>query len=159
MPLRVGIIGDTQGRYNVPLLLERAAEVFAGVDEVWHAGDWQYPEVLAGLARVAPLTVVNGNAPDDPAYPERVVRSLENLRVGMVHRAPRPGDDWARGLDICIHGHSHRWRDEVIDGVRFINVSTPTAAGFSRDRTCGLLFIEGNQARLQKIDFDMGPRG
>ncbi|MFN2464865.1 MAG: metallophosphoesterase family protein [Candidatus Dormibacteria bacterium] len=153
MPLRIGIIGDTQGRYDVPRLLTRAAEVFTGVDEVWHAGDWQYPEVLDGLADIAPLSVVNGNAPDDPRYPERVLRHLEELRVGMVHRSPRPGDDWVKGLDICIHGHSHRWRDEVVDSVRYINVSTPTAAGFSRDRTCGLLSIDGKRAELERIDF------
>ena len=153
VPVRLGIIGDTQGRYDVAALLARAAEVFAGVDEVWHAGDWQDPEVLDGLALVAPLTVVNGNAPDDPRYPERVLRHLERLRVGMVHRAPRPGDAWTRGLDICIHGHSHRWRDEVVDGVRYINVSTPTAAGFSLDRTCGVLAIDGRQADLTRIEF------
>jgi len=149
----VGIIGDTQGRFPVDALLARAAEVFDGVDEVWHAGDWQYPEILEGLARLAPLTVVNGNAPDDPRYPERVARQLDGLRVGMVHRAPRPGDEWAAGLDICIHGHSHHWRDEVVDGVRYINVSTPTAAGFSRDRSCGVLTIDGADATLQRIDF------
>ena len=153
MPLRVGLIGDTQGRFPVDALLERAAIVFAGVDEVWHAGDWQDPAVLVGLARLAPLTVVNGNAPDDPSYPERVLRHLEGLRVGMVHRAPKPGEDWLRELDICIHGHSHRWRDEVVDGVRFINVSTPTAAGFSHDRSCGILSIDGPTATLERIDF------
>ena len=151
--LRIGIIGDTQGRFNVEALLERAAEVFAGVDEVWHAGDWQYPEILDGLAGIAPLTVVNGNAPDDPRYPERVLRQLEGIRVGMVHRAPRPGDEWVKGMDICIHGHSHKWRDEVLDGVRFINVSTPTSAGFSRDRTCGVLVIDGTAADLQRVEF------
>ncbi|MFN2462346.1 MAG: metallophosphoesterase family protein [Candidatus Dormibacteria bacterium] len=153
MPLRIGIIGDTQGRYDVPRLLVRAKEVFRNVDEVWHAGDWQYPEVLIGLADIAPLTVVNGNAPDDARYPERVMKQLENLRVGMVHRSPRPGDEWARGLDICIHGHSHKWRDELVDGVRFINVSTPTAAGFSRDRTCGVLVIDGTEAILERVEF------
>lgn len=153
MPLRLGIIGDTQGRFKVAALLERAAELFAGTDEVWHAGDWQYPEILDGLAQIAPLTVVNGNAPDDPRYPERVLRHLEGLRVGMVHRPPGPGDDWVKGLDICIHGHSHKWRDEKIDGVRYINVSTPTAAGFSRERTCGVLSIDGQSAQLERIDF------
>jgi putative phosphoesterase len=152
-PVRLGIIGDTQGHFQVEPLLARAAEVFRGVDEVWHAGDWQYPEVLDGLARIAPLTVVNGNAPDDPRYPERVVRRYDRLTVGMVHRAPRPGDQWLKQLDICVHGHSHRWRDEVLEGVRFINVSTPTAAGFSRDRSCGILDIEGGEARLEKVAF------
>jgi predicted phosphodiesterase len=151
VPLRLGVIGDTQGRFNVEALLDQVAEIFTGVDEVWHAGDWQYPEVLEGLAEIAPLTVVNGNAPDDGRYPERVVRQMEGLRVGMVHRPPRPGDEWVRDLDVCIHGHSHHWRDEVVDGVRYINVSTATAAGFSRDRTCGILTIEGSSAELQRI--------
>ena len=134
-------------------LLERVAGLFDGVDEVWHAGDWQYPEILDGLARIAPLTVVNGNAPDDPRYPEHVLRDVEELRVGMVHRPPQAGDEWVNGLDICIHGHTHKWRDEVVDGVRYINVSTPTAAGFSRERSCGMLSIDGRNARLERIEF------
>jgi predicted phosphodiesterase len=126
--------------------------VFAGVDEVWHAGDWQYQEVLDGLATIAPLTTVNGNAPDDPRYPMQVVREIEELRVGMVHRPPGSGDDWVRQLNVCIHGHTHRWRDEVIGGVRFINVSTATGAWFSRDRTAGILTLDRGRADLQRIE-------
>jgi putative phosphoesterase len=150
--LRVGLIGDTQGRYRVPALIEVVAKHFDGVDEIWHAGDWQHEEVLDELARLAPLTVVNGNAPDDPRYPERVRRTLDGVELGMVHRPPHRGEEWLRGLDICIHGHTHRWRDEVVDGVRFINVSTPTAAGFSRDRTVGILTLEAGRADLKRIE-------
>jgi predicted phosphodiesterase len=153
--LRLGLIGDTQGRYRVPDLLQRVRPHFDGVDEIWHAGDWQYDEVLDLLREIAPLTVVNGNAPDDPRYPERVRRRLEGLEVGMVHRPPRPDDPWLAGLDICIHGHSHRWRDEVAGGVRFINVSTPTAAGFSRDRSAGILTLGGRKAELRRIELGL----
>jgi putative phosphoesterase len=149
--VRLGLIGDTQGRYSVDRLLEAVAERFRGVDEVWHAGDWQHPEVLEGLARLAPLTVVNGNAPDDRRYPERVHRRLEDLEIGMIHRPPSAGDTWAARLDICIHGHTHRWRDEVVDGTRFINVSTPTAAGFSADRTIAILTLDSGAVELLKI--------
>jgi predicted phosphodiesterase len=96
--------------------------------------------------------VVNGNAPDDPNYPERVTRRIEELSVGMIHRPPRPADTWAASLDICIHGHTHRWRDEVAGRTRFINVATATAAGFTRDRTAGILTITGRQADLRRID-------
>ncbi|MDQ6691274.1 MAG: metallophosphatase family protein, partial [Candidatus Dormibacteraeota bacterium] len=99
-----------------------------------------------------PLLVVNGNAPDDPTYPEHVESRLEGLRVGMVHRPPRPGDPWAATLDLCIHGHTHRWRDEVVGGTRFINVSTATAAGFSQERSIGILTIEDGRVELQRID-------
>src|SRR5438874_12561945 len=69
----LGVVGDTQGRYRVPELLETLAHHFATVDEIWHAGDWQEAAVLEGLANLGkPLYVVNGNAPDDPRYPERI---------------------------------------------------------------------------------------
>lgn len=148
----LGLIGDTQGRYKVDQLLAEAAERFQDVDEIWHAGDWQDYRVLEGLKELGkPLIVVNGNAPDDPAYPERVDRRIEELLVGMVHRPPRLLDEWAPRLDICIHGHTHRWRDEVVGHTRFINVSTPTAAGFSQDRTIGRLTINGREANLERI--------
>ena len=149
---RLGLIGDTQGRYRLDPLLEAVAARFADVDEIWHAGDWQDYRVLDGLRALGkPLLVVNGNAPDDPAFPERVDRRVEELLVGMTHRPPRPQDEWTQRLDICIHGHTHRWRDEVVGSTRFINVSTPTAAGFSQERSFGILEVEGREARLEKI--------
>ena len=150
--LRLGVIGDTQGRYKVPVLLETVAEKFRDVDEIWHAGDWQEEAVLDGLKALGkPLLVVNGNAPDDPRYPHHVVRKLEGLTVGMTHRPPRPADEWVGRCDIVIHGHTHRWRDETVGGIRFINVSTPTAAGFSQERTLGILTLDAGKAELQKI--------
>ena len=149
---RLGIIGDTQGRYRIGRLLDFVADRFAGVDEIWHAGDWQDRAVLDGLRALGkPLVVVNGNAPDDPSFPERVRRNIEGLEVGMVHRPPPAGDRWAGSLDGCIHGHTHRWRDEVVGRTWFINVSTPTAAGFSRDRTMGILALESGQTDLEKV--------
>src|SRR5437879_1114111 len=153
MPVRLGVIGDTQGRYSVPDLLATAADRFRNVDEIWHAGDWQEEEVLEGLGRLKPLTVVNGNAPDDPRYPMQVVREIEGLRVGMVHRPPRPGDPWVRDLNVCIHGHTHKWRHETVGGVLFINVASATGAWFSRNRTAGLLDLNNGQATLIPIDF------
>jgi putative phosphoesterase len=152
VPYRLGVIGDTQGRYSVADLLANVGRAFADVDEIWHAGDWQHPEVLEGLKQLKPLTVVNGNAPDDPRYPERVVREFDGFRIGMVHRPPSPGEDWLQGIGVCIHGHTHRWRDEVVGAVRFINVSTATGAWFSRDRSAGIMTIDAGQVALDKVD-------
>lgn len=152
MATRLGLIGDTQGRYSVDALLARAATIFRDVDEIWHAGDWEYEEVLDGLAKLKPLTVVNGNAPDDGRKPARVVREIETLRVGMVHRPPQPGDEWLRGLDICIHGHTHVWRDEVVERVRVINVSTATGL-FGREKSGGILTLDAGRSDLEKVLF------
>ncbi len=156
--LRLGLIGDTQGRYRVAALLQAVSPCFAGVDEVWHAGDWQDEAVLDGLRALGkPLMVVNGNAPDDPRYPMHVQRRIEGLEVGMVHRPPRRADPWAAGLDICIHGHTHRWRDETAGHTRFVNVSTPTAAG-TRERTIGILTLDAGRAELTRIELELAPR-
>lgn len=125
---------------------------FHDVDEIWHAGDWQDPRVLDELKALGhPLYVVNGNAPDDPSFPDHIVRKVEGLTIGMVHRPPSPGIDWVSTCQVVIHGHTHRWRDQTVDGVRFVNVSTPTAAGFSQERTIGILRISGTIAELEKI--------
>ena len=154
--LRIGVIGDTQGRYRVEQLLDAVAPRFEGVDEIWHAGDWQDEAVLEGLRALGkPLTAVNGNAPDDPRYALQVRRNLEQLEVGMVHRPPRAKDPWAAELDICVHGHTHRWRDEQVGRTRFINVSTPTAAGFSRERTMGILTLDAGRAELERIPVEL----
>ncbi|MGH7912795.1 MAG: metallophosphoesterase family protein [Candidatus Dormibacteraceae bacterium] len=150
--ITLGVIGDTQGRYRWPPLLDFVARSFGDVDEIWHAGDWQDGQVLEDLRALGkPLYVVNGNAPDDPSFPEHLERQLEGLHVGMVHRPPKRGDPRAAALDLVIHGHTHRWRDETVGGTRFVNVSTPTAAGFSSERTMGILRIDGRQAELEKI--------
>lgn len=149
---RLGLIGDTQGRYRIDVLMDFARRAFAEVDEIWHAGDWQDSRVLEELRAMGrPLRVVNGNAPDDPSFPEHVVHTVEELTVGMTHRPPRPDTPWVTACDIVIHGHTHRWRDEQVGRTRFINVSTPTAAGFSRERTVGILTIDGRRATLAPI--------
>lgn len=156
--LRLGLIGDTQGRYRVEALLDFVRECFATVDELWHAGDWQEEAVLDGLRRLGkPLSVVNGNAPDDPRFPMQVRCNLEGLEVGMVHRPPRAGDVWAAQLDVCIHGHTHRWRDETVGRTRFINVSTPTT-GITGDRAVGILTLDAGAAVLQRIPVVLAPQ-
>lgn len=133
--------------------MEQVRDHFAGVDEIWHAGDWQDPRVLDELRALGkPLVVVNGNAPDDPSFPDHVVREVERLTIGMVHRPPPSSLEWVARCDIVVHGHTHHWRDQVVDGVRFINVSTPTAGGFSPDRSIGRLTVEAGQANLERID-------
>jgi len=164
---RIGIIGDTQGRYSVDALLEFVRQRFSKVDEIWFAGDWQEERVLSGLlALERPMRTVNGNAPDDPGFPEHIQAEIEGVRIGMVHRPPPRDARWIQSLDIVIHGHTHRWRDEVVGGVRLINVSTPTAATVSGERSIGILSLSEGKADLLKIPVphlgaraDQGPAG
>ncbi len=158
MTLRVGLIADTQGSFDVDALLAHVAQAFSEMDEIWHAGDWGRPEVLDGLARMAPLVVVNGNAPNDPRYPLTVERSIGRWRLGMVHALDRQPRGWAQTFDVVIHGHTHRWRDEVVGAIRFINPGTATRPQFGgTERTLARLSF-GGALEVEKLTVPRFPK-
>lgn len=142
--MRIGLIADTQGVFDVDALVRHVSEAFAGVDEIWHAGDWGSASVLDGLRHLGPpLVVVNGNAPDDAQFPMTVERTIGNYRVGMIHNLDARRQAWARGFDVVIHGHTHHWRDEVVGRTRFVNPGTATRPQFgSTERTMARLTFE-----------------
>jgi putative phosphoesterase len=146
--VRIGLIADTQGVFHVDALIRHVSQAFAGVDEIWHAGDWGTAAVLEGLRKLGPpLVVVNGNAPDDPQFPMTIERSIGNYRVGMIHNLATRNQAWARALDVVIHAHTHRWRDEVVGRTRFINPGTATRPQFgATERTMARLTFAGDLA-------------
>lgn len=142
--MTIGLIADTQGSFDVEALIRHVAGELAGVDEVWHAGDWGSQAVLDGLATLGPpLVVVNGNAPDDPHYPMTVEREVGGYRVGMIHNLDARRQAWARSFDVVIHAHTHRWRDEVVGKTRFINPGTATRPQFG-----------GTERTMARLTFD-----
>lgn len=150
--MRIGLIADTQGYFDIEALVQHVAVEFAGVDEIWHAGDWGSQAVLDGLATLGPpLVVVNGNAPDDPRYAMTVEREIAGYRVGMIHNLDARRLAWARGLDVVIHAHTHRWRDEVAGHTRFINPGTATRPQFGgTERTMARLTFE-RDLKVEKL--------
>jgi uncharacterized protein len=149
--VKIGLIADTQGSFNVAALLAHVAREFAGVDEIWHAGDWGSDEVLTGLSRLGRLVVVSGNAPSDPRYPTIIEGTIGRWRVGMVHNLDKRRARWAAGYDLVIHGHTHRWRDEMVGRSRFINPGTATRPQFGgTERTMARLTF-GNALQVEKL--------
>jgi len=138
--MKIGLIADTQGTFDIPAFMAHVAREFAGVDEIWHAGDWGTEEVLDGLRGLGRLVVVNGNAPNDPRYPPAIEGKIGQWRLGMVHNLDKRLARWAAGFDVVIHGHTHRWRDERIGRTRFINPGTATRPQFGgTERTMAIL--------------------
>jgi uncharacterized protein len=149
--VKIGLIADTQGSFDVEALLRHVADAFAGVDEIWHAGDWGTQDVLDGLAQLGPLVVVNGNAPDYPHYPMTVERTIGGRRVGMIHNLEPRRYRWAGGFDVVIHGHTHHWRDEQVGRTRFIDPGTATRPQFGgTERTMARLTF-GKALEVEKL--------
>ena len=147
----IGLIADTQGRFDVDALLAYVAQEFEAVDEIWHAGDWGQDAVLDGLRRLKPLVVVNGNAPDDPRCPLTVQRPIGRWQVGMIHNLAHAAPEWTAHLDVVIHAHSHRWRDELAGRIRFLNPGTATRPQFGgTERTIARLHV-GERIEVEKV--------
>src|SRR5439155_1259660 len=85
--MKIGLLADTQGSFDIEALLAYVAKEFAGVDEIWHAGDWGSADVLEGLRRLGRLVVVNGNAPS-PASWSGSRMSTWRCRPGRPPRTP-----------------------------------------------------------------------
>src|SRR5205807_2252173 len=141
---------DYRGRHDADGYELQGTEL-AVVDELWHAGDWGSADVLDGLRRLGRLVVVNGNAPSDPRYPTTIEGTIGRWRVGMVHNLDKQRARWTAGFDVVIHGHTHRFRDEVIGRTRFINPGTATRPQFGgTERTIARLAFEG-ELRVEKV--------
>jgi uncharacterized protein len=128
--MRVGVISDTHG-----LLRPEALEALRGSEHIIHAGDIGAPEIIRELEKLAPVTAIRGNVDvQDWArkFPETEVVELAGKTIYILHDVnaldlnPR-----AAGFAAVISGHSHKPKQEMRDGVLYLN---PGSAGPRRFR-------------------------
>ena len=109
---------------------EQALEALQGSDLIVHAGDIGSPEVIQALRAIAPVHAVRGNNDRDAwglALPLTEVIDAGGHLIYLVHDiADLDVDPVAAGFAAVIHGHSHKPRNETIDGVLYLN---PGSAG------------------------------
>ena len=111
--MKIGLISDTHA-YLDPRLFE----LFADVDEIWHAGDIGSMEVLESLRRFKPLRAVYGNI--DGAEMRYNLNEIERFTVWgvevlLMHIGGYPGKYSAKALiklaqkppQVLVCGHSH----------------------------------------------------
>lgn len=123
--VRWGVISDTHGMFR-----SAVQDVFRDVDHIFHAGDIGKPAVLRSCEALAPVTAVLGNV-DIPAwYPglqKEVITEYGGKRVLLLHDPYALDlDPAAAGIDIVIHGHTHKPYARQKKGVWYIN---PGSAG------------------------------
>jgi putative phosphoesterase len=155
----VGVISDTHG-----LLRDEALAALAGVDLIVHAGDIGEPAILEALAAIAPVTAVRGNNDHGAwaeALPERAELVVGGARLLVIHDvnelASRGAPAELGRFAAVIAGHSHRPRNEVIDGVLRFN---PGAAGPRRFRlpvSVGVISVAGGGVHGRVIELQIAP--
>ena len=122
---KIGLISDTHG-----LLREEALRALQGSDLILHAGDVGDPGILESLRRIAPVVAVRGNVDTEPwadSLPATEMVSASGVIVYLLHDVhsldlvPQ-----AAGFAIVLSGHSHKPKQELRNGVLYIN---PGSAG------------------------------
>ena len=144
----VGLISDTHGH-----LRSEAAEAFKDVDLIIHAGDIGKPEVLAELAKIAPIRAVRGNMDGHWAFglPQTEVVEVGDFLFYVLHDVLRLDlDPVAAGFSVVISGHTHRATIENRKDVLYVNPGS--AASFKPPATVALLRIRGNSLRAEVLE-------
>jgi putative phosphoesterase len=112
--MRIAVISDTHDRIppELPGLIVRS-------DAIWHLGDVCTQSVFDRLAYLGPpIRVVRGNCDLVNHWPLVVDLREAGLRIRLMHVPPRmPVQD----VDIIIHGHTHKPRNERMGTVLILN--------------------------------------
>ncbi len=112
--MKILVLADTHN--HLPLNLATLVE---GADEIWHLGDVCAEHLLDELRAIGlPVTIVRGNCDDNSDWPLVVETMRNGLRFRLQHIPPTRAPT---NCDVLLHGHTHVPRNDMVDGVRFLN--------------------------------------
>ena len=149
--LSVGLISDTHG-----LLRPEAVAALRGSRYIVHAGDIGDPAVLDELSRIAPVTAVRGN--NDTGSWAKKLRETQTLEVGrtriyVIHDiAQLDLDPVAAGYQVVVAGHSHRPKNELRDGVLYVNPGSAGPRRFKLPIAVARLVVSAGSAAFELIE-------
>ena len=153
----IGLISDTHG-----LVRPEVFAAFDGVDAIFHAGDVGGSEVLAILARIAPVKAVLGNTDvrDDPRLCVHFAEPVGVLTVHVSHGhevgSPSPERLLARyDADVIVFGHTHRALVERSGRRLVVNPGSAGPRRFDLKPSVARLIIRGNLARAEILDLSV----
>ena len=145
--MRLAILSDTHN-----LLRPQVLEALKGTDAILHGGDCSKASILDTLREYAPLYVVRGNNDKEWAedLPHDLTITLGGKTFFMVHKKAEIPKELPN-IDIVIYGHSHKYAQEVKDGILYLNPGSCGPRRFNQEITMAILTIEGEKINVEKI--------
>ena len=153
-PVRVAVLSDTHG------MLRR--DVVANLQDcthILHAGDIIRENDLLELGLYGSLYAVRGNndrwQPEFSAMKDTLRFTIAGVQFLMTHDpydVPRDLD----GIQAVICGHTHRYREEWIDGRLWLNPGSCGYARFGGERTMAALTLQnGRILNVRRIELSV----
>lgn len=146
--MKLGVVSDTHG-----LLRPEVLPALAGVDRILHLGDVGRIEILAELAKIAPVTAIRGNVDGEGAcarLPETEVVPVEDAAGGthylyMLHNVKALHlDPAAAKFAAVLSGHTHVPNFHTKKGVLYFNPGSCGPRRFELPVTVGLLTVSAS---------------
>lgn len=144
----VGVISDLHR-----VLSDCAVHELEKCDIILCAGDVEREHILMELDAIAPTIAVKGNC-DYPSLssdvPFTASPRIGGVRFFMVHRPEDIGTP-AEDVQVVIHGHTHVPRNQVLDGILYINPGSATNPRGGNKKTMARLTIE--EGKVSNVEF------
>lgn len=168
--MTIGVVSDTHGNRDLLINAIHKMLEFGKIDLLVHLGDnYNDTEIIAekGVEHIK-VPGVYCEAYKDPSIPNRLLEAFEGWRflishTDSSHPLDLPGDLKPESIlrshkvDVFLHGHSHRPRLEVVDGILLLNpghLKQEDEKGIKP--SFGLIEIDRNSLRARIVDLLTG---
>ncbi len=149
--MRIGVISDTHD-----VLRQEVIEVLQSCELILHAGDVCKLEILEKLKSLAPTVLVRGNNDKElsSSIPKIIRGEVETIKYIMVHdKKDIPSN--TDGINLVVFGHSHKYYEELLQGVYYLNPGSCGKKRFSLPITMAILEVVSGNMSIQKVEFDV----
>ena len=143
MDMKILLVSDSHGDYTA---LDRLAKAYPNMDLYLHAGDSEQDEWS-----IKPFISVRGNCDHYYDFPNYLVIPSPYGNIYVQHTPfVSPSLINEHKAKIVIHGHTHTRRNEMKNGILYIN---PGALSFARDKYSGSYAIIDLDANHVDVKF------
>lgn len=99
-----------------------------------------------------PPYAVRGNNDKEWAenIPESLTFQIEQCRFFVVHNKKFVPKD-LHDTDVVIYGHSHKYAEQMVDGVLWLNSGSCGKRRFDQEITFAIMTVDGSERAIEKI--------
>ena len=137
---RIAILSDTHS-----LLRAEVKEVLQSCEVILHGGDIASRKTYEEIREIAPTYFVQGNADEEWAQSVKVPPELDIELYGfhfyLTHKKKDIRQD-LNGVDVVIYGHSHKYAENVENGILYLNPGSCGPRRFTQPITLAVMTVD-----------------